>query len=226
MKKLFVFFGLFFAVFALHAKGIQEDIRLAEEKERVSYAFGMLFGSNLSATPLDFDYNAFTEGFRVMLENGEPKLSEQEAVEIVETAMHNAMEKTALENQRIENEFLIRNSQRSGVQVTPSGLQYEIISEGSGDKPQSDSVVRVNYTGTFTDGNIFDKSDSNGAYIPLEMVIPGWTEGLMLMNEGSVYNLYIPSAMAYGKNGVQNVIPPYSTLIFNVELLEITKDEE
>jgi len=226
MKKVFIFLCMFFIVFAVYAKGIQEDIRLAEEKQRISYAFGMLFGSNLSATPLDFDYDAFTEGFRVMLENGNPKFTEQEAVEIVETAMFHAMEKTAAENQIIENNFLSMNSRRPGVHVTPSGLQYEIISELNGEKPHENSTVRVNYIGTFIDGNMFDRSDTGGAYIPLEMVIPGWTEGLLLMSKGSKYRIYIPSSLAYGKNGVQNIIPPYSTLIFDVELLEIVKDEE
>jgi FKBP-type peptidyl-prolyl cis-trans isomerase len=222
MKKHVLLICLFLAVFTLHAKAIQEDIKQADEKARVSYAFGMLFGSNLSATPLEFDYNAFVEGFRVMFENMEPQLTEQEAIEIVEAAMHSAMERLSVENRRKEEEFLANNRRRPGVQVTPSGLQYETLVVTEGEKPDSNSVVRVNYEGIFMDGTPFDRSeDSGGAYIPLEMVIPGWTEGIMLMSVGSRYRLYIPSELAYGRNGIQNFIPPYSTLIFTVELLEI-----
>jgi len=226
MKKQFIFLCLFFIALALHGRAIQEDIRKADEKARMSYAFGMLFGSNLGSVPLEFDYEAFTEGFRVMLANEEPQLSEQEAIEIVETAMHNAMERTAEENRRREEEFLLVNSRRPEIHVTPNGLQYEILLETGGQKPEADSIVRVNYTGVFTDGTLFDRSGDEGAYIPMEMVIPGWTEGLMLMGTGSRYRLYVPSHLAYGRNGIQNIIPPYSTLIFTVDLLEITDESE
>jgi len=221
MKKILITALIFFSVFSLHAKAIQEDVDKADETARISYAFGMLFGSNLSTVPLEFDYDAFTEGFRAMIENDEPQITEQEAVEIVETAMYYAMEKTSEGNRQREEEFLAANSQRAGVQITPSGLQYEVIAGTDGAKPEFTSTVRVNYTGFFIDGSIFDKSGVEGAYIPMEMVIPGWTEGLMLMSVGSRYRLYIPSNLAYGKTGVQNIIPPYSTLIFMVELLEI-----
>jgi FKBP-type peptidyl-prolyl cis-trans isomerase len=221
MKKLFFLTCLFLTVFLLHAKAIQEDIDKADEKAKLSYAFGMLYGSNLRTTPLEFDYDAFTQGFRVMFENGVPQFSESAAVEIVETAMQNAMERVSAENRIREEQFLLANSRRDGVHVTPSGLQYEIISETGGPKPQGNSLVRVNYVGTFIDGELFDRSGEEGSYIPLEMVIPGWNEGILLMGEGSIYRLFIPSVLAYGGSGIQNVIPPYSTLIFVVELLEI-----
>jgi len=221
MKKSAIFIFLLLFVPALYARPIQEDIKRMEEKAQVSYAFGMLFGSNLRSTPLEFDYEAFTEGFRTMFEGSEPQLTEQEAIEIVETAMHNAMEGLTEENRRREEEFLAANSQRSEINVTSSGLQYEIIEETDGDKPVPGSVVHVNYTGTFTTGELFDRSEDEGAYIPLEVVIEGWTEGLSLMSPGSIYRLYIPSHLAYGRNGIQNIIPPYSTLIFTVELLGI-----
>jgi len=223
MKKPMILICLFFSVLVLHAKAIQEDYAMTDEKARVSYAFGMLFGSNLSTTPLEFDYNAFTEGFRAMLEESELKLTQQEAVEIVETAMYDAMEKVAAANKVREEEFLAMNSQRSGVHVTPSGLQYEILIDADGEKPSSDSVVIVNYEVTLTDGTPIDKSDeSSGAVIPLDIVISGWSEGLMLMSEGSLYRLYIPSHLAYGKDGIQNFVPQYSTLVFLVELLGIS----
>jgi FKBP-type peptidyl-prolyl cis-trans isomerase len=227
MKKPIILICLFFSVLALYAKAIQEDYAMVDEKAVVSYAFGMLFGSNLSTTPLEFDYDAFTEGFKAMLEKSEPKLTEQEAVEIVETAMYNAAEKIAAANKVREEEFLAANSQRDGVHVTPSGLQYEIVIDTDGEKPASDSVVTVNYEVTLTDGTPVDKSDdSDGAIIPLNMVIPGWAEGLALMSKGSVYRLYIPSQLAYGKDGIQNFVPAYSTLIFTVELLKISEPND
>jgi FKBP-type peptidyl-prolyl cis-trans isomerase len=226
MKKLILLLCLFFTLFVLHAKAIQDDIDKADEKARLGYAFGMLYGSNLRTTPLEFDYDAFTKGFRVMFENGVPQISEDEAVEIVETAMQNAMEKTSTENRLREEQFLAANRQRNTVRVTPSGLQYEIITQTEGPKPQGNSLVRVIYTGSFIDGELFDRSEDDGAYIPLEMVIPGWNEGIRLMSEGSKYRFFIPSELAFGRNGIQNVIPPYSTLIFVVELLEIIEDSE
>ena len=225
MKKLFIFSCLVSSALSLHARAIQEDYRRADEKARMSYASGMIIGSNLREAGLEFDYTAFAEGLKAVLENGEAQFSEQEAIEIVEIALQAVMEKRAEENRFREEEFLAGNRDRPNVQVTSSGLQYEIIADADGEKPQSNSVVRVNYVGTFMDGSLFDSSDDEGAYIPLERVIKGWSEGLMLMNEGSEYKFYIPSELAYGKNGIPNIIPPYSTLIFTVELLEIISNE-
>jgi len=223
MKKLFAFLCMFLSVLALYARAIHEDYKKAEEKARVSYAFGMDIGNYLSRVGIDFDYEAFKEGVRAVLEeNLTPQFSDQEAVEIIETAWQEAMEKKSAQNRRLEEEFLARNGARPEVIVTPSGLQYEILVETAGEKPNPDSIVKVHYIGTFSDGSPFDSStEEEGAYIPLDMVISGWTEGLLLMSVGSNYRLYIPSYLAYGKEGIQQIVPPYSTLIFTVELLEI-----
>jgi len=225
MKKLFVFFCLFLSVLALHARAIREDYREADERARVSYSLGMIIGRNyLRSAGIDIDYDAFTEGVKSMVEDGiTPQFSENEAMEIIETALQESMDRLSAQNRIIEEEFLAENKQRPDVFVTPSGLQYEIIVETEGEKPESNSIVRVNYAGTFLDGSPFDNSsmDEDGAYIPLDMVIPGWTEGLMLMSVGSTYRLYVPSNLAYGSEGIQSIIPPYSTLIFLVDLLEI-----
>jgi len=223
MKKQILFICMFLSVLALHARAIQEDFRNAEENARLSYAFGMAIGYNfdLRSMGIEFDYEAFAEGLKAVVENAEPQFSEQEAMEMIETAMQNAIEKTAEANRLIEEEFLTNNSRRPEIQVTPNGLQYEIIIETNGEKPAPDSVVSVYYEGTLIDGSLFDSSEGEAVQIPLNMVISGWTEGLMLMGTGSKYRLYIPSKLAYGKNGIQNFIPPYSTLIFTVELLEI-----
>jgi FKBP-type peptidyl-prolyl cis-trans isomerase len=227
MKKLFVFVCLSLAALSLHAKAIQEDYKKAEEKARVSYAFGMIIGSNMRSAVLDFDYTAFAEGVEAMVETGRGQFSEQEAMEIVETALQKAMEIQAEENRVREEEFLAANRERAEVNVTPSGLQYEVLVESAGEKPVSSSIVRVHYVGTFMDGSPFDSSDDEeGVYIPLEMVIQGWSEGLMLMNAGSKFKFFIPSNLAYGKEGIQSVIPPYSPLIFTVDLIEIINDDQ
>jgi len=227
MKKQLVFVCLVFSVMSLYARGIQEDYRIAEEKARVSYAFGMILGSNLRTSGLEFDYNAFTEGLKTMMEDGKAQFSEMEAIEIIETALDIASERMDNENRSNEEEFLAGNRERPEINVTSSGLQYEIIVDTDGKKPDPDSIVRVNYTGTFIDGSQFDNSnEEEGAYIPLDRVIPGWTEGLLLMSEGSVYKFYIPSDLAYGKDGIQNVIPSYATLVFTVELLEIVNEDQ
>ena len=214
---------LFLTALALYARGIQEDYRTADEKARVSYSFGMVIGGNLSSYGIDFDYDAFAAGVRAMLEEDQsPLFSEQEAMEIIETALQESMDRRSAQNRMDEEEFLARNREKPNVIVTQSGLQYEILVGTDGEKPVSDSIVRVNYVGIFSDGSPFDSStDEEGAYIPLDMVIKGWAEGLMLMSVGSRYRLYIPSNLAYGREGINPIIPPYSTLIFTVDLLEI-----
>jgi len=230
MKKVAIFLCLFFLVLSLYARAIQEDYSEAEEIAKVSYAFGMAIGSNfnLQSIGIKFDYDALADGLRAMVEqDSQPQFSEQEAMEIIETALQQAAERRASEHKKLEEEFLAVNSKRAGVHVTRSGLQYEIIEDKKGEKPTEKSVVRVKYTSTFIDGKPFDSStEEEGAFIPLEMVLPGWAEGFMLMSPGSHYRFYIPSDLAYGSDGIQGIIPPYSTLIFTVMMLEIINSEE
>jgi FKBP-type peptidyl-prolyl cis-trans isomerase FklB len=122
-------------------------------------------------------------------------------------------------------EFLAKNKEKSGVIVTPSGLQYEVIKMGTGPKPTAGSTVKVHYVGTLIDGTEFDSSVKRNepAQFPVSGVIPGWTEALQLMPVGSKFKLYIPQAIAYGATGAGDIIKPFSTLIFDVELLEIIK---
>jgi FKBP-type peptidyl-prolyl cis-trans isomerase FklB len=121
--------------------------------------------------------------------------------------------------------FLVKNKEKAGVTVTPSGLQYEVIKMGTGPKPTAESTVKVHYAGTLTDGTEFDSSIKRNepAEFPVSGVIPGWTEALQLMPVGSKFRLCIPQSIAYGATGAGTVIKPYSTLIFEVELLEIVK---
>jgi FKBP-type peptidyl-prolyl cis-trans isomerase FkpA len=228
MKK--VILALSFVLFAisLHAKGIHDDINLAEEKAKVSYAFGMAIGSEISTTGLELDYFAFTEGLKAMMENGEADYSLDEAIEVVQNALQAAQAKQFEENRIKEELFLAANGGRPEVRVTGTGLQYEVLTEGNGDKPSGSDVVRVHYEGILIDGSLFDSSYAREepAEFPLTGVIPGWAEGLQLMSVGSKYKLYIPSKLAYGEYGAGAVIPPFSTLVFTVELLDIVGPEE
>jgi FKBP-type peptidyl-prolyl cis-trans isomerase len=121
--------------------------------------------------------------------------------------------------------FLAKNKGKAGVTTTASGLQYEVIKMGTGTKPTAQNTVKVNYVGTLIDGTEFDSSVKRNqpATFPVSNVIPGWTEALQLMPVGSKFKLYLPAAIAYGANGAGEVIKPFSTLIFEVELLEIVK---
>ena len=133
----------------------------------------------------------------------------------------------AEEVQKEQVAFLEENKTKEGVVVTESGLQYKIIKEGEGTKPIATDKVKVHYTGKLIDGSVFDSSVERDepAEFGLNQVIPGWTEGLQLMAAGSVYELYIPSNLGYGPSGAGEVIPPFATLIFEIELLEILAGE-
>ena len=131
------------------------------------------------------------------------------------------------DNLTIGREFLEENAKNDSVKVTESGLQYMVLKEGNGAKPGPTDTVTVHYTGTLIDGKVFDSSVERGepATFPLNRVIPGWTEGLQLMSEGSKYRLFIPSELAYGEKGAGDDILPNSTLIFDVELIKVTKQK-
>jgi FKBP-type peptidyl-prolyl cis-trans isomerase len=196
-----------------------------------SYALGMYMASQFPVPGLHYDYQAFMEGFKAFAEAEETRFSNEEAIEKINAGLAKYFEAQAetdlvqAETNLAEGEaFLLENGAKQGVITTPSGLQYEVITESNGPKPVSADMVRVNYEGTLLDGTVFDSSYERG--IPAEFylsgVIGGWTEGLQLMSEGSEYRFFIPANLAYGERGNQ-VIPPNSVLIFRVELLSIIK---
>lgn len=194
----------------------------------MSYAFGMVIGADLQQADLAFDYDAFTQGFKEAVEGKDTQFTMDDAFRIVQTALRLTREKQLEAYKAKELQFLEENSQKAGIYTTDSGLQYEVITEGTGQKPDAQAMVRVNYEGTLVDGTIFDSSYARGEPVefPLDAVIPGWTEGVQLMSEGSAYRFYVPSKLAYGEQGAGNVIPPYATLIFDVELLAIIPFDE
>jgi FKBP-type peptidyl-prolyl cis-trans isomerase FkpA len=194
-------------------------------KKDVSYAFGVAIGNSLKEAYVSLDYSSFLKGIKDVLDKDKPAIDMEKAQELIQTAVMEAQEKRNAENAEKEKTFLAENGKKDGVKTTESGLQYVVLSEGSGVKPKATDTVKVHYTGTFTDGKTFDSSVERGepAEFVVEEVIPGWVEALQLMPVGSKYKLFIPSALAYGEEGAGGVIPPFSTLVFEVELLSIEK---
>jgi len=181
-----------------------------------SYALGMNIGSSLKADNIYPDWNEFLQGMKDILYGNDARFTMENASQIFYEAYNANTEK-------VQSGFLEENKHKPGVITTESGLQYEVITQGDGPKPTAQDTVRVHYKGTLVNGNEFDSSYSRGqpAEFPLDGVIAGWTEGLQLMNTGSKYRLFIPSQLGYGPEGRGQQIPPDSTLIFEVELLEI-----
>jgi FKBP-type peptidyl-prolyl cis-trans isomerase len=194
-------------------------------KADTSYAFGVALGSDFKQAGLSFDYDALVQGLRDSMESRETRISLEEAIPLIQTALREGMTRIAEENRRQGEAFLAENAQKPGVLTTSSGLQYEIISEGGGPKPQSTDTVSVHYEGTLLNGDVFDSSYARNepTEFALDEVIPGWTEGIQLMSVGGSYRFFIPSGLAYGEQGSGNIIPSNSTLIFRVELLEIVE---
>jgi FKBP-type peptidyl-prolyl cis-trans isomerase FkpA len=225
MRKTIFLFCLLAVGMSLDARAIREEADLSLEKGRISYAFGMLIGSEFISSGLEIDYNSFIDGLKTVMENEATKISQDEAMELADLAFQAAVTRQNEEKRIKEMIFLAGNAERPEVIVTESGLQYEVISEGDGDKPEFSDTVQVHYEGMLADGSVFDSSHDpeHPSEFPLEAVISGWSEGLQLMSVGSTYRLYIPSELAYGEKGANPIIPPYSTLIFTVELVDIIK---
>lgn len=236
MHKVFAVSALALALSACTENETQADIDLENEDVSQAYALGASIGiyveENLrmqeeAGIQLDKDIiiAGFTESVR-----GEGQMTRETAEEIVIEFQEKIIRQIQQANEEAAGEgiaYLEENSQRDEVQVTNSGLQYEVIREGDGEQPQATDVVQVHYEGRLVNGHVFDSSYERGepATFPLNQVIAGWTEGLQLMREGAHYQFVIPAGLAYGDRDVGGQIPPNSTLIFEVELLEIIRED-
>ena len=193
--------------------------------DKFSYAIGLGIGQNLfSMGARSIDVNDFAQAIKDVLEGNQTAISHTEAREIVNKFFMELEEKTNAENIAKGKAFLEENKKRPNVVTLPSGLQYEVINEGKvGTYAKATDQVKCHYEGTLIDGTLFDSSIKRGepAVFGVNQVIKGWVEALQLMSEGAKWKLYIPSELAYGAQGAGEMIPPHSTLIFEVELIEV-----
>ena len=196
-------------------------------EQRVSYGVGRQLGDQLRSNPFkEFDVSAVQAGLADAIANTASQVSDEdlnEAFSVISKKMQELEQAAAKEKSAEGEAYLAENAKRDEVTVLESGLQYEVLATGEGEKPTAASTVRTHYHGSFINGDVFDSSVDRGqpAEFPVGGVIAGWTEALQLMTEGSKWRLYVPYNLAYGEQGSQGAIPPYATLIFDVELLAI-----
>ena len=203
--------------------GAQEPAGLKTQKDRTSYALGMDLANSLKKQSIDVDPAIFSQGLRDVLGSSKTLLTEEEVRTILAALQTEVSNNMTAKIKQDGAAFLAQNKAKDGVVTLPSGLQYKILKAGDGKKPGLDDTVVCHYKGTLIDGTEFDSSYKRNqpATFPVKGVIKGWTEALQLMPVGSQWQLVIPSDLAYGDRGAANVIPPYSTLVFEVELVSI-----
>jgi len=196
----------------------------ADEAAQRSYGVGVTIGQFVKAQIPEADVTALLQGLGDKLAGGELLVVEEETRELITKFQQERAEKLAVENQAAGEKFLAENAERDGVEVTDSGLQYEVLTKGENtEHPTLESTVKVHYHGTLISGDVFDSSVDRGEPIsfPLGRVIDGWKEGVQLMTVGDKFRLFVPGDLAYGPRGAGGQIGPNATLIFDVELLEI-----
>jgi FKBP-type peptidyl-prolyl cis-trans isomerase len=205
--------------------GCEKKAKLDSDQEKASYAIGQQIGRSLKMQNADVVVPSLVAGMNDAIEDKEAKLKPEEMQAALQKMQEGAMKKAmeeAEKNQKVGDEWLAKNKDKEGWKATESGLQYKVVKAGEGASPKETDTVKVHYTGTLIDGKKFDSSrDRNEpAEFPVNGVIPGWTEALKMMKPGAQYNLAIPAKLAYGPQGRPG-IPPNSTLLFDVELLEV-----
>lgn len=232
MKKLSFFFVAIMLVlsvsFASCSKTSEKKMKTAIDS--LSYAYGVGMGFSLAENlkkeiPVDMNIDLFLDVFEAALrgDTGKLAISQEEAYVVFQKCLASVQLEAAEKNKKEVAKFLEKNGKKAGIVTTPTGLQYEMIKEGTGPKPSDTSTVNVHYHGTLLDGSTFDSSIDRGQPVEfvLNQVIPGWQEGIRFMSVGSKYKFWIPSTLAYGDEGVPGVIGPGDMLIFEVELLGI-----
>ncbi len=232
-RLLVVLFLLLFAVgCSAEEVKVAPEMKLDTPKNRISYTIGVNIGKDFKGQEIEVDTDVLMLGLRDSLEGKELKLTDEEMVTEIQAFQQKMQAKMVAERQEIaaknqaEGEaFLAENANKEGVVVTESGLQYKVLEAGDGESPGPADVATVNYKGTLIDGTQFDSSYDRGqpATFPVGGVIPGWTEALQLMKPGAKWQLFIPSALAYGERGAGQEIGPNATLLFDVELISVEK---
>ena len=235
IKGLIVLTAVIALMLGSCGKSSLKNVKLNSKEDSLSYAFGIVNYNALTTDSLLLDpmivAKAMIDG-----KEGKPKMADDVARsyimvvinkrEAMKASRKAETDKVQYKEYIEQNEaFLAKNKEKAGVATTASGLQYEVIKMGTGPKPTAQNTVKVHYVGTLIDGKEFDSSVKRNepATLPVSGVIPGWTEALQLMPVGSKFKLYLPSKIAYGATGAGEIIKPYSTLVFEVELLEIVK---
>src|SRR5213596_1535115 len=212
------------SLLALPLFGQEKSPQLKDQKDKVSYSIGMNIGFNLSKQKVDINPDILAAGIKDAIA-GKPQLTQDQVKDVMaqfEKDMEQKQKQAGEKNKTEGAKFLEDNKKKPGVKTTASGLEYKVEKEGTGAQPKATDMVTVNYRGTLIDGTEFDSSYKRGqpATFPLNGVIKGWTEGLQLMKQGSKYQFFVPSNLAYGERSVGPDIAPNSTLIFEVELLD------
>jgi FKBP-type peptidyl-prolyl cis-trans isomerase len=213
--------------------GSKGNVTLSTKNDSVSYALGVLIGESnkqqmKSAPGVDqLNKEILIASFTKSFLGDSTQIKAEQANAMIQKFFMDMQKEEGEKNLKAGEDFLAANKSKSGVVTLPDGLQYEILKAGTGPKPQAEDEVKCHYHGTTIDGKVFDSSVDRGepATFPVNRVIPGWTEALQLMPVGSKWKLYIPAALAYGERGAGADIKPNSTLIFEVELLEIVKKD-
>lgn len=192
--------------------------------DKISYALGLGIGQQLKSMHIEnFNIEDFARSISDVMEGKETAISARDAQQMLNEYFANKQKEEAQSAIAEGAAYLEQNGKREGVITTKSGLQYEVLTEGTGKQPSATDKVRCHYEGRLLDGTVFDSSYKRGepADFGLNQVIPGWTEGVQLMKEGAKYRFHIPYLLAYGEQGAPGAIPPYATLVFDVELVKV-----
>jgi FKBP-type peptidyl-prolyl cis-trans isomerase len=189
------------------------------DKEKYSYAIGWQLGQNIANDMNMLDQAQVEQGMRDAMKKANPQMTEDQISQAMSMFRNIKLQKFLREGQ----EFLAKNRTQPGVKETASGLQYQVITMGTGPKPGYNNTVVINYKGNLINGTVFDSSTNHGGPVPFEIqkVIPGWQEALLMMPVGSKWKIFIPSHLAYGSQGIPGRIPPNSVLIFEIELISV-----
>lgn len=234
--KIVKFLGVVLAASVLSScggKGVSKR-ELKTELDSVSYAIGMDVAKNVKTNVSEIDSELFIQGYMNVLDSTNILIKEENSQQILSAYFQKKQQENMKKQQEeaekgkvLGEKFLEENKSKDGIKVTESGLQYKVLKEGTGAKPTPESTVKVHYHGTLVDGTVFDSSVDRGepATFGVGQVIPGWTEGLQLMSVGSKYKFFIPQNLGYGARQAGEKIKPFSTLVFEVELLEVVENK-